>query len=112
MPSQTPAVGLAMDELVLRGGFLKNPVILPACQVVGGALYFPLLKSDPVLSNFLSPMPCNRRPLRATRVPEELQKLRNAFILNRGEEAEPDFAEDLVWGGGGLQGAEAAAPQG
>lgn len=80
---------------------MKGPVILGGLREVNGKLYLPLLKGDPVLSNFLSPRPCNTRPLRATQVPEELQHLRNTFIMGRGEveEQEEDFATDLALGG-------------
>ena len=53
----------------------------------------PLLKSDPVLSYFLFPMSCNRRPLRGTTVLEELQRLRNIFIFSAGT-LPPEGADD------------------
>lgn len=101
VPSCAPKLGLADDEIVLRGGFLKGPAIYGGCRELGGAIYMPLLKSEPVLSNLLSPRPCNRRPLRGTQVLEELQKLRNQFILTKGDaqEAEQDYAQDLGLGG-------------
>lgn len=100
VPSQAPGLGLAEDEIVLRGGFLKSPAIYGGCTEVGGAMFMPLLKSDPVFSNFLSPRPCNKRPLRGTTVPEELQKLRNQFIVTKGEDQEADdYAKDLGLGG-------------
>ena len=90
-------MGLAEHEVVLRGGFLKAPVVIGGCRLVHGATYLPLLKGDPVISNFLSPRPCNKRPLRGTRLPEELQKLRNDFILTMCvDPAERAFAEDLA----------------
>ena len=99
-PSHAPSVGLAEDEVVLRGGFLKAPVVIGGCRLVHGATYFPLLKGDPVISNFLSPRPCDKRPLRGTRLPEELQKLRNDFILTMGvDPAERDSVDDLAVGG-------------
>ena len=101
VPSQAPGLGLAEDEIVLRGGFLKGPAIYGGCSSVGGAMFMPLLKSDPVFSNFLSPRPCNKRPLRGTYVPEELAKLRNKFIATKGaeQEADYDYAQDLGLGG-------------
>lgn len=101
VPLHAPGLGLAEDEIVLRGGFLKGPVIFGGCTEVGGAMFMPLLKSDPVFSNFLSPRPCNKRPLKGTHVPEELQKLRNKFVLTKGEdqEVEHDYVQDLGLGG-------------
>ena len=101
-PSAVPGLGLAPDEVVLRGGFLKSPAIMAGCEEVGGAMYMPMLKSDPILSNFLSPLPCNRRPLRGTTVLEELQLLRNNFICSAGTlppEADDDETQQLGLGG-------------
>ena len=101
VPLLAPALGLAEDEIVLRGGFLKGPVIFGGCTQVGDAMFMPLLKSDILFSNFLSPRPCNKRPLEGTDVPEELQKLRNKFILTKGEEQDGgyDYVQDLGLGG-------------
>ena len=102
-PSAAPGLGLAPGEVVLRGGFLNGPAIMGGCEEVGGAMYMPMLKSDPILSNFLSPMPCNRRPLRGTTVLEELQRLRNEYICSAGTvpppEAEDDETQQLGLGG-------------
>ena len=102
-PSAAPGLGLAPDEVVLRGGFLQGPAIVGGCEEVDGAMYMPLLKHDPVLSNFLSPLPCNRRPLRGTTVLQELQRLRNDYISSAGTfpPAEADDAETEQLGLGG-----------
>ena len=97
VPLHAPGWGLSADEIVLRGGFLKGLVVYGVCTKVGGAMFTPLLKSDLVFSKFLSPRPCNKRPLRGTHVPEELQQLRNKFILTKGgeQEGDYDYVQDL-----------------
>lgn len=91
-------VGLADSEVVLRGGYLAEPVIIGGCIVADGRKFMPLLKGDVRLSNFLTPLRANERPLSRTLVIETIQKLRNDFILAAGMPAageEEDYAEEM-----------------
>ena len=42
------------SELVLRGGYLKHPVVATGLKVVGGRKYVYLTKNNRILSNFLT----------------------------------------------------------
>ena len=69
-------LGLLETEVVLRGGFLQEPVIIGGCKVLDGRVFMPLLKGDIRLSNFLTDEPSGQRPLSRSLVFETIQKLR------------------------------------
>ena len=69
-------LGLLETEVVLRGGFLQQPVIIGGCKVSDGRVFLPLLKGDMRLSNFLTDEPSGTRPLSRSLVFETIQKLR------------------------------------
>jgi hypothetical protein len=73
-------VGLESTEMVLRGGYLKNPVVLKGLTDMDGRVFVPLRKMCPMLSDFLTESPCFKRPLANTTVFENLMKLRNAKV--------------------------------
>lgn len=68
--------GLEETEVVLRGGFLQEPVVIGGCRLVDGRVFLPLLKGDIRLSNFLTDEQGHQRPLSRTMVFETIQKLR------------------------------------
>jgi hypothetical protein len=47
-------VGLAENEVVIRGGGLKGPTIFDDCEVVDGRVFVALRKKSPVLITFLT----------------------------------------------------------
>ena len=55
----------AIEEsaLVLRGGYLKHPVVATGLKVVGGRKYMYLTKNNRILSNFLTKGKLNKKPL-------------------------------------------------
>jgi hypothetical protein len=71
------AVGCLPGEVVIRGGMLSKPVILPNAKMVGDTPYIYLWKTHPVLCKFFSGKASCKRPLAGTLVFERLQKARN-----------------------------------
>lgn len=70
---------LDKTEVVLRGGFLKGPVVVTGLTCVGGRMYLYLSKSNNVLlSNFFSKEPARNRPLAKTLMFERIAELRDA----------------------------------
>ena len=51
VPSHAPGLGLAADEIVLRGGFLEGPAVYGGCTRVGGAMFMPPPKSCPLYTS-------------------------------------------------------------
>jgi len=72
--------GLMPGELVLRGGFLKEPALLTTLIPAGTKQYLPCWKTDPVLNTFLTPVSSCKRPLADCGTLERLLKLRNDLI--------------------------------
>lgn len=85
-----PNTGVRDEEVVLRGGFLRDPVILGGCRMVEGRKFMPLLKAEGALINFLTPFRQSDRPLKHTRIIERLQQLRNEAQAKLGHEPHPD----------------------
>ena len=52
-------------ELVLRGGYLKSPVVATGLKVVGGKKYIYLTKNNRILNNFLKGKLNSKNPLQA-----------------------------------------------
>ena len=85
-------LGLLSTEVVLRGGFLLEPVIIGGCKVSDGRVFMPLLKGDSRLSNILTDEQGHKRPLSRTLVFETIQKLRphNPYDITHQSFASPD----------------------
>jgi hypothetical protein len=87
MDYQVVSLGLLPNEIVIRGGLLLKPVIVSNVSVVAGAHYLVLIKSNPVLCQFLAGQTSCKRPLVKTMVFETLQKARNTKFKELVEEA-------------------------
>lgn len=70
-------MGCKPTEVVIRGGYLKQPLVLTGLSVVGGQQFFGLAKTSRVLNRFLCKEPLCKRPLARTLVIEKLAILRN-----------------------------------
>ena len=57
---------LGPTECILRGGYLKEPVVYGRVVAVAGELFVPLWKTDPLLNKFLVAGSINGRPLAGT----------------------------------------------
>jgi len=68
---------LLPNECLLRGGFLKEPLIFPRVSQVAGKGFIPLWKTDPLLNRFLTPGSVNGRPLADCRVFGRILEARN-----------------------------------
>ena len=99
MARQCRDVSLA-SEVVLRGGYLKDPAVLTRLRVVEGRHFLPLWKSCPVLNKFLTGQPSCRRPLAKSMVFEAVTDAKNKAweeeiaALRTGEVPQP--TDDLV----------------
>jgi hypothetical protein len=74
-------VGCAPDELVLRGGQLKEAVLLMGIQDVGVVRFTTLFKNCPKLCQFLTGEAAYKRPLAKSLVFELLASERNKAML-------------------------------
>jgi len=78
-------VGLASAEMVLRGGYLRSPIVLQRLKVVEGKQFVYLTKTgggSVVLARFLTKEAPRKRPLAKTAVFESIAKLRDAAYRN------------------------------
>ena len=96
----TPAsLGLQSGEEVLRGGYLKEPMVLTRLKRVEGRMFMYLLKGGRELLNFLVPLEARgrgKRPLANSRVFEDLALLRSQYrnCLNAQDRADRDLASN------------------
>jgi len=75
------ATGLASSEMIVRGGYLKGPIVLQRLKEVAGKKFMYLTKTgggSVALTRFLSKEPPRKRPLAKTNVFENIAKLRDA----------------------------------
>jgi len=82
MPQRSPPVqpiklGRLPSEVVLRGGYLKQPVILTRLTTVEGKRFVYLWKGCPDLNRFLTGVPVCKRPLASCHVFEQIAEQRN-----------------------------------
>ena len=102
-PYQAVALGCVDTELVLRGGYLKAPMVMTRLSVVDGDQYMSLWKSSPELAKFLFHGCSHSKQLKHMKVFETLACLRNAaikasqiaLVLSPADSAEPDLADQL-----------------
>ena len=73
-------IGLRATESVLRGGFLKGPVILSDLEEADGTRFVRLRKGDRLWSDFLCRDACWKRSLKNALVIETLEKARNRAV--------------------------------
>ena len=66
------------SEVVLRGGYLKQPILLTRLVVSGGKKFVYLWKGSPELNKFLTGLSSCKRPLASCLVFEKLAERRNA----------------------------------
>jgi hypothetical protein len=71
------SVGCQTSEIVVRGGYLKEPRVFTRLQCVNGKAFLMLWKSSRELVAFLSNEPAFKRPLSKTLVFETLASLRH-----------------------------------
>ena len=94
------SVGLAPDEVIVRGGWLREPTMVGGCINIDGRNFLPLLKGDKRLCNWLTPFRGMDRPLSRTTIVEELQELRNNLIRSgasgTSDDDKRDYARDLL----------------
>ena len=113
------AVGALPSELVLRGGCLKEPVLLSGLRTADGAQFLVLFKGCPLLNKFLTGTPVCKRPLAKTTLIEYILAKKNSAFdaavteVKQGSApiadnalAEADFASALC-----LDDPPAAAPR-
>ena len=74
------SVGCLPTELVLRGGYLKEPVVVSDLLVFEGLQYVTLYKVAPVLNKFLAGLASCKRPLAKSLLFETLAAKRNELI--------------------------------
>ena len=65
-------------EMVVRGGYLKSPVVVRGLKEVEGKKFLYLTKSSVFLSRFLSKDPPRKRPLAKTAIFETIAKIRDS----------------------------------
>jgi hypothetical protein len=96
--------GLLSSELVLRGGWLVRPEILPNLRVVSDRKYVTLWKVDPVLNKFLTPHCYSNHPLKNCAFLNDLKTAREHMreSLMRALNCEDDFMSSEVDKAGGL----------
>jgi len=80
-------------ELVLRGGFLKDAILLTSLITEGTSQFWPLWKVCPILNKFLTPLSSCKRPLAECGTLERLTALRNQQIE---KETEAQAAKDAT----------------
>ena len=71
------------SEVVLRGGYLKQPVLLTRLVTVDDKKFVYLWKGCPELSKFLTGLPVCKRPLASCLVFEKLAEKRNAAYCQK-----------------------------
>lgn len=88
-------LGLKPGEIVLRGGMLPGPTVVPGVKTVNGCGFVYLWKTSRFLNAFLAGKMSADRPLSCTDVPEALQELRELrrHELLRGEGADSASGE-------------------
>ena len=82
-PSFPIQVGTEPSEIVLRGGFLTNPVVLNDCVEVDGTKFLYLWKTRTSLALFLNKRGAYARTLKTCRVFGRLAALRNSEYKKR-----------------------------
>lgn len=82
-------LGLMPGELVLRGGMLKGPTVISGVKMVHGCGFVYLWKTSRWMNQFFAGKLSGKRPLACTKVPEDLQVLREQARADclRGMEA-------------------------
>ena len=71
-------VGLVKDtEMVIRGGYLRGPVVATGLRVVDGRMYIYLVKSSLLLCNFFAVQPARKKPLAKCLMFERIAQARN-----------------------------------
>ena len=71
-------VGLVTDtEMVIRGGYLRGPVVATGLRVVDGRTYMYLVKSSLLLNNFFAVQPARKKPLAKCLMFERIAQARN-----------------------------------
>ena len=73
--------GLQPTETVLRGGHLKQPIVLSRLRTVGDKQFIYLWRSNRDLTNFLTDIAFFRRPLKHSNVLQRLADLRNTKMV-------------------------------
>jgi hypothetical protein len=118
-PYVPSSLGCLPSEVVLRGGYLREPLVLPRLQLAGGRQFVMLLKSGRELSLFLTGKPSRVRPLQQCLVFERLATLRNEAykaivhelakaaqdnMIQEGEDLAASLDLDAPEGGAGEEG--------
>lgn len=102
---ETPAVGLlTASECVVRGGFLRRPIVLQGCLTEGGKQFMYLWKTSPAIHGIFAPASSCRRQLSKTLVFEELKQARSKRCAEMLKEELEELAALRI--GGGNSGAE------
>ena len=71
-------VGLVQDtEMVIRGGYLRGPVVATGLRLVDGRTYMYLAKSSLLLCNFFAVQPARKKPLAKSLMFERIAQARN-----------------------------------
>ena len=83
-------------ELVLRGGYLKSPVVATGLKVVGGKKYIYLTKNNRILSNFFTKGKLNKKPLSKSLMFERLAAARDAMFKELAKEVATGSVETVV----------------
>jgi hypothetical protein len=88
-------VGLVPEvEVVVRGGYLKGPVVATGLKIVGGKIYMYLVKSSSMLCSFLTKETARTKPLAKTLMFERIAAARDAkykelLLVEAGMQAPP-----------------------
>ena len=88
-------VGLVPEvEVVVRGGYLKGPVVATGLKIVGGRIYMYLVKSSSMLCSFLTKETARTKPLAKTFMFERIAAARDAkykelLLVEAGMQAPP-----------------------
>ena len=95
MSTSRVMVGLVPEvEVVIRGGYLKAPVVATGLKNVGGRMYMYLVKSSPLLCSFLTKETARTKPLSKTLMFERIAAARDAkykelLLVEAGMQAPP-----------------------
>ena len=101
MSTSRVMVGLVPEvEVVIRGGYLKAPVVATGLKNVGGRMYMYLVKSSPLLCSFLTKETARTKPLSKTLMFERIAAARDAkykeLLLVEAGLQPPPVAETAV----------------